>query len=276
MIATCPACGKRYRVPDDAVPAGGRSVRCAACGHGWTVRPDGDVPAAAMAADRRGPAPATADPAATAAPPVATPGPAASPPPAELPPLTVALADPAPVSPEATWMVGDERPPRRRRGWPIAVLILLVAVAALAVVEFAPADTFDPPRLGLPAAADVARDLPPLDLTRVPLVGDRLDAVVNARAGPASPLRIAASGERRTLPNGTRTLTVDGTVTNPTATPVALAGIDAALLDRAGHPAVRWRIAAPASVIGAGQSAAFESIEVDAPAGATVLQLTPR
>lgn len=261
MIATCPACGKRYRLADDAVPAAGRNVRCAACGNGWTVRPDvADVPAEPAA---------TADVAAT--PPVepAVAGPAT------MPPIAVALAEPHAATPQATWMVGDDEPPRRRWGWLVAVVLVVVALAALAVIEFAPADTFSPPRLGLPAAGAIAADLPPLDLTQVPLVGDRLDALVHPRPAPPSPLRIVATGERRTLPNGTRMLTVGGTVTNPTAAPVALAGIDAALVDPAGH-AFRWRIAAPATVLGAGQSATFDSITANYPADATVLQLTPR
>ena len=75
-----------------------------------------------------------------------------------------------------------------------------VALAALAVVEFAPDDTFDPPRLGLPAPrlplADLGSldvpSLPPLDLTRVPLVGDALD-----RAGqPAAAAAVAAADHR--------------------------------------------------------------------------------
>lgn len=261
MIATCPACGKRYRLADEAVPAAGRNVRCAACGHGWAVVPAGPATAAANgdAAPPHAPEPVLA--------------PTATPP--------AALAPARPRSPPVR-----REPPRRRLGW-IAAVVALLAVAALAVVEFAPVATFDPPRLGLPAPQLPLADfgsvrapslpvLPPLDLTRVPVVGDALERLVHPPATPASPLRITAAGERRTLANGTRVLTVTGSVGNPTAAPVALAGIDAALVDAAGHAVFRWRIAAPASVVGAHGSAAFEAVAANYPAGATVLQLTPR
>jgi len=40
MILTCPECATGYFVEDDQIQAGGRSVRCAACGHRWTARPE--------------------------------------------------------------------------------------------------------------------------------------------------------------------------------------------------------------------------------------------
>lgn len=35
MRLTCPSCGAEYEVDDSLIPAVGREVECAACGHGW-------------------------------------------------------------------------------------------------------------------------------------------------------------------------------------------------------------------------------------------------
>ena len=261
MIATCPACGKRYRLADDAVPPGGRNVRCAACGHGWTVAgadgifaPSATPPLAAAS---------TVEPTAAAVTPVA---------------VTQATIAPSAVAPAAA----DSRPaPRRRRiGW-LAAVFAVLAVVALAAVEFAPEATFEPSRLGLPPPRLPLADfgslalpaLPSLDLARVPLVGDALAAMLDR---PASPLRITAHGERHRLAGGALVLTVAGTVANPTATPVRLTAIDATLSDTRGQVALRWRIPAPASTIGAHGSAAFETTAANVAPEATVLRLTPR
>lgn len=47
MILQCPACNARYAVPDHAIGANGRTVRCVKCAHQWFV---GGVQAADVAA----------------------------------------------------------------------------------------------------------------------------------------------------------------------------------------------------------------------------------
>lgn len=72
----CPGCGAEYRVPREAVPAGGREVECSGCGHVWR--------ASAGIATRQAPA---AAPMPLRAPGPAAPRPAASAPGADEPPM---------------------------------------------------------------------------------------------------------------------------------------------------------------------------------------------
>jgi predicted Zn finger-like uncharacterized protein len=43
MILTCPECATGYFVEDGQIRAGGRAVRCAACGARWTAYPEGPL-----------------------------------------------------------------------------------------------------------------------------------------------------------------------------------------------------------------------------------------
>ncbi len=47
MIIACPACGTRYAVPDTAIGAEGRTVRCAKCKHSWFQEPPEAIEATA-------------------------------------------------------------------------------------------------------------------------------------------------------------------------------------------------------------------------------------
>jgi len=46
MILQCPSCNARFLVPDAAVPAEGRTVKCGKCAHQWFTTRDPDAPAA--------------------------------------------------------------------------------------------------------------------------------------------------------------------------------------------------------------------------------------
>nr|WP_295662518.1 zinc-ribbon domain-containing protein [Polymorphobacter sp.] len=302
MIATCPACSKRYRLPDEAVPPEGRSVRCAACGHGWTAFPE-----AAPPVDREPDLPFEA-PSSFAATPSSDGTTGAADPAAGLhtafAPDRAAIIDEPPAETIGAYRqrLPDrevERSPRRWR-W-IVPLLLVVALGALAVVEFAPAKTFTPARLGLPdpaalglpaitlpaidtAAIDPRKialpkitlphiDLPPLDLTKIPLVGDRLDALVHPVPVPPSPLTITVAGERRHLANGGAVLVLAGTIANPTANVVPVPAIEARLVDPAGKLAYRWRIAPPVVSLPPHSQAPFNSTAANYPANAERLDL---
>ena len=39
MILSCNSCGKKFVVPDKAIPAAGRMVQCGSCGNKWKQFP---------------------------------------------------------------------------------------------------------------------------------------------------------------------------------------------------------------------------------------------
>ncbi len=49
MILTCPSCDTQYFADDSSIGDSGRTVKCAACGHSWFVRPEGLEPPKAAA-----------------------------------------------------------------------------------------------------------------------------------------------------------------------------------------------------------------------------------
>ncbi len=125
MILTCPECGARYRLADDAIPPAGRSVQCASCKHSWF---------------EAAPAPVAPPPIAT--PPVTAPPAAAAPKPAPAPAPIPRPASPAePAAPQsAHWL------------WTLAAIVTGLVLTVLAASVW----RADLSALGVPVPAGVA------------------------------------------------------------------------------------------------------------------------
>ena len=122
MILTCPTCQTRYQVDDSAIGPGGRTVRCANCGHVWHYSRE-----------------ATEAPTTAAAPALTAAGGPAVPVPIEPalrvePPSVAETSAPAPVVSPRALASTEAAPPPRRGGAGLAWAALILIVAALVLV----------------------------------------------------------------------------------------------------------------------------------------------
>jgi hypothetical protein len=83
----------------------------------------------------------------------------------------------------------------------------------------------------------------------------------------ATPLKLDYSAENRTLASGNALLTVTGRISNPTQQVQRVPQLRAEVRDSAGKAVYSWSISPPVSELQPGQSATFNSAEMDVPTG---------
>ncbi len=241
MLLICPACTTRYLVPDSAVGANGRQVRCASCAHSWhAVLPpmvDGELPLTMPTA--RAPDIRPTEIRASETPPSFAPDTRAATQ-SEDRSTVDAFAHEPPFK--------ARRNPARR--WTVAALAaaLLLAGGIAAVLMFGTPTLASQlaSRLGLPVAKF---DIPLL-------------------------LEVPRKPERRTLESGNELFAVSGRVVNPTSKTQRVPDILAELRDAQGRVVFGWTITPPKRSLAPKSSIEFNSAEIDVPKGARALNLS--
>ena len=274
MIIACPSCATRYVVPDSAIGAEGRTVRCAKCRQSWfqdgpeQPAPPPVPPAPAPAAVAAEPEPARSaaevrapdadrSPAAETAAGVAVEPEAEAEPAAPLPP--VQPARPAPVySDEDTARIFaqtpstfDHQPPFRPRRNPLrlytyaAVLFAVVTMGATAAVAI----------YGLPDWAPLARR-------------------TFAEAQPDLVLEFPPNRQdRRTLPNGAEFFGASGKVTNVGRERRTVPSILIVLRDDKNRIVYSWEVVPPKRQLAPGESVTINEAVTDVPRSARVAEI---
>ena len=235
MILECPECSTRYLVPDSAIGAEGRTVRCAKCRHSWFQEPEPPAPPAPPGPVDPHPvepdlAEADREPA-----PVAAPAPA----PVVEPPLATSGYDAFAHQPPFR---GRRAPTRRNTA--LAVVTGLLLLALIGVILWLGKPGFAA-RLGLPIGS------------------------------AESPLRIKDNPiERRQLENGSELFAVSGQVTNPSSERQRVPDIRAELRDARCRLVFSWTITPQLRTVAPGGAIEFNSAKLDVPSNSKRLELS--
>ncbi|MCP3734092.1 zinc-ribbon domain-containing protein [Sphingomonas sp. RP10(2022)] len=245
MILECPECRTRYLVPDSAIGAEGRTVRCANCRHSWFQDPPipEEEPPLALVPQQALPTDEADDEADAAPPPFLEPAVI----PSSRPAASVA---PEPVVAAPDYDAFAHRPPFRprrntsKRWTVIAVAAGLLMIAGIGAILFLGAPGLLA-RIGLPVGTD------------------------------ESPLRLKDNPiERRELENGSELFAVSGQVTNPSGERQRVPDIRAELRDAQGRIVYSWTITPQQRTLNPGGSIDFNSAKLDVPSNSKRLELS--
>jgi predicted Zn finger-like uncharacterized protein len=245
MILECTQCRTRYLVPDSAIGADGRTVRCASCKHSWfqpgvvlDLVERAEVPAAPRSA---------APPAAV--PPVAEPVSPPSPPPPPPPPPS--RVEPAYASDDDDdYDAFAHRAPFRPRRNPARQWTMVAVAAGVAMLV----------GVGVLLYSDA------------PGIASRLGFALTPAETPLT--LVANKLDRRDLLSGSQLFAVSGKVVNPTDARQSVPDIRAELRDAQGRLVYSWTIRPEATTLPPRGTVEFNSAKLDVPVNSKKLALS--